>query len=98
MVSIALGVWRGAVIPIWTDDTGAVVSRGNRTTLALWGLLIGTKIAMGTVASVTGVFPGEHPGDIFLFIAVSFAAQNLVVARRVAHPGRLPADARPAQA
>jgi hypothetical protein len=34
------------------------------------------------VNEVTGWFPGEHAGEIFVFIAVSFAAQNLVVARR----------------
>jgi hypothetical protein len=90
-VSVALGVWRGALMPVWTDGAGGVLSQGNRTTLALWALLIGTKVAMGTVASITGIFPGDHPGDIFLFIAVSFAAQNLVVARRVARPAQLPA-------
>lgn len=89
-VSIALGVWRGAVIPVWPGADGTFLSRGNRTTLALWMLLIGTKVVMGAVASVTGVFPGDHPGDIFLFIAVSFAAQNVVVARRLARPALSP--------
>lgn len=83
-LSIALGVWRGALIPVWSDGAGRLVSQGNRTTLALWALLIGTKVALGTAASVTGVFPGEHPGEIFVFIAVSFAAQNAVVGSRIA--------------
>jgi hypothetical protein len=35
------------------------------------------------VGAVTGALPrGTHPGEIFLFIAVSFAAQNAIVARR----------------
>ncbi|MDO8212153.1 hypothetical protein [Conexibacter sp. CPCC 206217] len=83
VISIAIGLWRGAAIPIWRDQAGTLLSQGNRTTLALWALLIGIKIAMGTVASITGIFPGEHPGDIFLFIALSFAAQNLLVHRAI---------------
>jgi hypothetical protein len=82
VLSVGLGVWRGVVIPIWTNAQGQVVSQGNRATLSLWVLLLATKVVMGTVASVTGWFPGEHAGEIFVFIAVSFAAQNFVVARR----------------
>jgi hypothetical protein len=88
-VSVALGLARGALIPMWTDGDGRLVSQGNRTTLTLWILLIVTKVAMGTVASVTGWFPGEHPGEIFLFIALSFVAQNVVVARRAGLGGAL---------
>ena len=36
----------------------------------------------GTIASVTGWFPAEHAGEVFLFLGVSFVAQNLVVAER----------------
>ena len=81
-LSLAFGVWRGVRISIWTDAAGRWISRGNRTTLALWGALIGIKVALGTVASVTGIFPAEHAGDVFLFLAFSFVAQNLVVANR----------------
>jgi hypothetical protein len=88
-ISVGLGIWRGVIIPIWTSADGKVVSQGNRATLSLWILLLASKIAMGTVASITGWFPGEHAGEIFLFIAVSFAAQNLVVAKRT--QGMLPA-------
>jgi hypothetical protein len=80
-LSIAFGIWRGTRIDIWRD-AGRWMSRGNRTTLALWGALIGTKVALGTVASITGWFPAEHAGDVFIYIAVSFVAQNLVVAER----------------
>jgi hypothetical protein len=86
-LSVALGIWRGAIIPIWTDAQGQTVTQGNRATLSLWILLLATKIVMGTVASITGWFPGEHAGEIFVFIALSFAAQNLVVAKRT--QGRL---------
>jgi hypothetical protein len=81
-LSLAFGVWRGARISIWTDEAGRWISQGNRTTIALWGALVGTKVALGTIASITGVFPAEHAGDVFLFLAFSFVAQNLVVANR----------------
>jgi len=83
LLSVVIGIWRGALIPIWTADDGRQYSRGNRTTLTLWGVLLASKFAMGTVASVTGWFPGEHAGEIFLFVALSFVAQNIVVARRI---------------
>jgi hypothetical protein len=58
------------------------MSKGNRTTLSLWAALIGTKVALGTVASSTGWFPAEHARDVFMFLAVSFVAQHVVVAQR----------------
>jgi hypothetical protein len=45
---------------------------------------------------VTG-FPAEHAGEIFLFLAFSFVAQNVVVARRSLWAGVRPAR-RPAAA
>ena len=81
-LSIVFGLWRGVKVSIWRDAAGHMVSQGNRTTLALWGVLLGSKFAMGTIASVTGLFPAEHAGEVFLFLGISFVAQNLVVARR----------------
>lgn len=92
VLSVGLGVWRGLIIPVWTNAQGVLVSQGNRATLALWGLLIVSKVAMGTVASITGWFPGSNAGDIFVFIGLSFAAQNLIVLRRTA--SRLPVAAK----
>jgi hypothetical protein len=80
-LSVGFGIWRGARIDIW-HDAGGWMSRGNRTTLALWAALIGTKVVLGTIASVTGWFPAEHAGDVFMYLGVSFVAQNLVVAER----------------
>jgi hypothetical protein len=81
VLSIAFGIWRGTRIDVWRD-AGRWMSQGNRTTLALWAALIGIKVALGTVASISGWFPAEHAGDVFIFLAVSFVAQNLVVAER----------------
>jgi hypothetical protein len=82
-LSVGLGVVRGAVIPVWRDSGGRWLSQGNRLTIALWVALIGAKFALGVVSSVTGWFPQTSAGEVFLFLGISFAAQNLVVARRV---------------
>jgi hypothetical protein len=57
------------------------------------------KFALGTVASITAWFPSENSAEIFGFLALTFVAQNLVVARRTIWQGgtavrRVPADAR----
>jgi hypothetical protein len=80
--SVLLGVWRGAVIPVWRGENGDWMSQGNRTTLALWVLLIAFKFALGTVGSVTGLFGVESICEIFMTLGLSFAVQNVVVARR----------------
>lgn len=80
--SVVLGLWRGAVIPVWRAEDGSWVSQGNRLTITLWVVLIAFKFALGTVGSVTGWFPVETVGDVFATLGLSFAVQNLVVARR----------------
>jgi hypothetical protein len=90
-LSIVFGVWRGARLDVWRVG-GRWLSRGNRTTLALWGALIGTKVVLGTVASITGWFPAEHAGDVFTYLAISFVAQNIVVAERSLWASGRPAE------
>jgi hypothetical protein len=80
--SVALGIWRGAVVPIWQADDGSWRSKGNRQTIALWTALIVCKFLLGTVGSVTGWFAEETVGMVFVTLGLSFAVQNLVVARR----------------
>jgi hypothetical protein len=81
-LSLAFGVWRGARVSVWRDASGMLMSQGNRTTITLWVALLSSKFALGVVASITHWFPAEHAGEVFLFLAFSFVAQNLVVARR----------------
>ena len=81
-VSVLLGVWRGAVIPVWQTSAGEWMVKGSRLTITLWVVLIATKLVMATVASIKGWFPAKGTSEVFLFIGISFASQNLVVARR----------------
>ena len=94
VVSIGFGIWRGAKLRVWREDD-RFIAQGTRLTLTLWVALIVVKIAMGTAASALDIFPGEHTGEIFLFLAVSFAAQDVVVARRTIwrQPGPAPSTA-----
>ena len=52
--------------------------------------MIALKIALGTVAAVTGWIPAEGAGAIFGFLALTIAIQNLVVARRTLWAPRAP--------
>lgn len=80
--SVVLGLWRGAVIPVWRAQDGSWLSQGNRLTITLWVALIAFKFALGTVGSVTGWFSVETVGEVFVTLGLSFAVQNFVVARR----------------
>jgi hypothetical protein len=85
--SVALGIWRGLEIPTWRTADGSWVSQGNRTTISLWVALIAFKFVLGAVGSQTGWYPVETLGEIFMTLGLSFAVQNLVVARRtIAQP------------
>ena len=87
-LSVGLGLWRGAVIPVWQAADGSWMSKGNALTITLWVALVGAKFAMGTVADLTGWFPATGAGEVFLFLGISFAVQNLIVAQRTLARGR----------
>ena len=81
VVAIGFGAWRGQRVSIWHDgDTP--MQRGNRATLMTWVGLIALKVALGTVAAITGWIPAEGAAAIFGFLALTFAVQSVVVARR----------------
>ena len=58
-LSVFFGVWRGVKLSVWRNADGNPMSIGNRTTITLWGVLIGSKFALGAIASITGWFPAE---------------------------------------
>lgn len=93
-VGLGFGVWRGRKIDVWRNDAGdGWLMQGNRTTLTLWGVMILTKVVMGTIAGFTDVYPDQAPGEIFVFIGVSFAIQNVIVAQRTIWRDAPPVDA-----
>jgi hypothetical protein len=80
-LGIGFGVWRGLVIPVWRDGDGWW-EQGNAKTLALWAAMLALKGALALAAELADVYPGDHSGEIYIFIALSFAAQEGLVARR----------------
>ena len=87
VLAIGFGAWRGQRVSLWQEGE-TTMQRGNRATLTTWVVLIALKVALGTVAAVTGWIPAEGAGAIFGFLALTFAIQNVVVARRTLWPPR----------
>ena len=85
VLAIGFGAWRGQRVSLWQEGD-ATMQRGNRATLTTWGILIALKVALGTVAAVTGWVPAEGVAAIFAFLALTLAIQSLVVARRTLWP------------
>jgi hypothetical protein len=85
-LSVGLGLVRGALMPTWQDDQGQWMTKGNRTTIALWVGLIAVKFVIGAIGSITGLYTSTGSGEIFLILGLSFAAQNYILARRTIAP------------
>jgi uncharacterized membrane protein len=93
-LAIGFGVWRGRRTDVWRNEAGdGWLQQGNRTMLTLWVAMILSKVVLGTVAGFTDLYPGEQPGEIFIFIGVSFAIQNVIVAQRTIWRDTPPRDA-----
>jgi hypothetical protein len=73
-LGVALGLARGATLKVWQTSAGTWMSRGGGVTLVLWLLAVGARIALAVS------FPGAVPLiELPLFLAVTFAAQNLIL-------------------
>jgi hypothetical protein len=83
VVSVALGVPRGATIRVWVDDDGRWCRQGSKATLALWGALFVARGGLFVVAQATGHQAASGTGPLLFALALSFAAQNAVIAVRV---------------
>jgi hypothetical protein len=81
-LSVGLGMVRGALMPTWRGEAGQWMTRGNRTTIALWVGLVASKFVIGAIGSITGLYSSTGTGEIFLILGLSFAAQNYILARR----------------
>ena len=80
-LAIGFGAWRGVIMPVWRGEEGWR-AQGNRTTLALWIVRLGSKFGLAALAAALDVFPGEHPGEIYIFIALSYGVEDALIARR----------------
>jgi hypothetical protein len=73
-----LGFLRAATMRMWQRPDGTWMTRGTVLTLALWVAAIAVRVALGFLSM--GTIP---LGELALFLAVTFGAQNLVVWTRM---------------
>ena len=83
LFSIGLGLWRGGTIRVWRESDGGWWRAGTKTTLYLWGALLVVRGVLAGVADATGHKPADGLGPILFSLALSFAAQNVVIATRM---------------
>ena len=80
LFSIGLGLWRGGTIRVWRESDGGWWRAGTKSTLYLWGALLVVRAVLAGVADATGHKPADGLGPILFSLALSFAAQNAVIA------------------
>ena len=86
LASIAFGVFRGHTIELF-ERGGELWERATWRTVAGWGGLLFSRIAIIALAAVVGARLAASPASIPLMIAVTLAAQFLVVSRRARESG-----------
>jgi len=83
LFSIGLGLWRGSTIRVWREADGVWWRAGSKTTLYLWGALLVVRAVSAGIADATGHKAADGLGPILFSLALSFAAQNAVIAMRM---------------
>jgi hypothetical protein len=87
VASIGFGVMRGRTIELFVRD-GQLWERATWTTIAGgWGGLLATRVALIATASVIGAQLAASPTSIPLMIAITLAAQMVVVSQRARATG-----------
>jgi hypothetical protein len=79
LLAVGMGLVRSATMKVWRAEAGWV-SKGGPLTVATWFATIALRVAVMLVAVQAGA--PEGAGEIMLFVAVTLAAQNLVIAKR----------------
>jgi hypothetical protein len=91
VVSVALGLWRGQTIKVWREADGTWWRQGSMRTLALWGALIAARGLLYVLDAAAGHRTASGLGAVLVTLALSFAAQNAVIAVRMNGARPLPA-------
>jgi len=78
-VAVGMGLVRAATIKVWSTEAGPV-SKGGWLTVVTWFATVGVRVGIAVVAAEFGA--SEGAGEIMLFIALTIATQNVVIARR----------------
>ena len=84
-LSAVVGLARGRLTPMWTEDGPdgpRVVSKGTVLTIGLFLGLVAVKFALGTFAYFTGISDGGGFGEVLVMIAIMIALQAQIMWRR----------------
>lgn len=77
-VVVALGMWRGSSVRVWTE-AGQAFQQGTLTTLGLWVVSIVVRLALVAAGHLVGTSLAESMGELPLLLALTLGAQNLVI-------------------
>ncbi|HET7170130.1 MAG TPA: hypothetical protein VFI18_00680 [Gaiellales bacterium] len=95
LASIGFGAFRGRTIKLFVRDGELWEQASWRTIGVGWGGLLLTRVALIAIAGLVGARFAESPTSIPLMIAITLAAQMIIVTGRarefdisVARPGR----------
>ena len=92
--SVGFGVIRGRTIELFERD-GELWERATWATIAGWIGLLVTRIVIIATAAVVGATLAASPSSIPLMLAITLAAQMIVVGRRAGETGlAIPARSR----
>lgn len=78
VVGLVAGLWRGTTFRLWSD-AGLVLVKGTAMTLVTWAVLIVLRLPFVFLGQSANHPQGFAVGELLLSLAVTFAAQNVVV-------------------
>jgi uncharacterized membrane protein len=81
-LSAVVGVARGLLTRVWTDENGRVLRQGTWLTVSLFVAMIIVKIAITVFAQLSGIQTGSSFAQILLVVAIMIAVQAEIVHRR----------------
>ncbi|MFS0911198.1 hypothetical protein AB3M89_05360 [Microbacterium sp. 179-I 3D2 NHS] len=81
-LSAVVGVARGLLTRVWTDENGRALRQGTWLTVSLFVAMILAKIAITVFAQLSGIPTGSSFAQVLLIVAVMIAVQAEIVHRR----------------
>lgn len=83
VLTVGLGVARGATVEVTIDPAGSVRFRYTAVTAALWAVSVGLRFELADAGARAGASPAVTEGSILLALGLSLLVQNLVVVHAI---------------
>lgn len=79
--SVGFGYYRGRFMPMWRDQAGRLVRKGNKAVALLWAANLAERLVLGGIGAA--LFGDPFNGNaLWLGMGVTLAAQQWVMLRR----------------